>query len=116
MSVHRFRTTTPEQHLGVISVSNDDTTLVLRPSFDPDMQRISYTPDSGSQNVAEFGLIDGTPLSVESTGSENYAAFDLSTTMPTMPQLENSNALEDLVQFMRNETDVVPELMSAGTI
>ena len=65
--------------------------------------------------MAELGLNDGTPLSVESTGSENYAAFDLSTTMPAMPQLENSSALEDLVQFMRNETDVVPELRwSAG--
>lgn len=107
----RFRLiATPEQHLGVVSVTNDDTTLVLRPSFDPDMQRMSYTPDAESENGAEFVVDDGAQLNVESTGSEDFAALDVRTTMPALPELEDSNALEDLVRFMRNETDVVPDL------
>ena len=59
----RFRlTATPGQHLGVISVSTDDTTLVLRPNFDPDMQRTSYTPDAESDNEAEFVVDDGNAI------------------------------------------------------
>ena len=52
----------------------------------------------------------GTQLNVESTGSEDFAAFDVTTTMPALPELEDSNTLRTSSASCGNETDVVPDL------
>ncbi|MBV70459.1 MAG: hypothetical protein CMH52_03835 [Myxococcales bacterium] len=98
-------TESADENLGVISVINQDQTLVLRPNFDPNSERVFYAPDDEMAVTIEFEA--DSDIQVNATGGQRIPAFEDEVTMPHAIQLESDESLDAIADFMTN-TEMEP--------
>ncbi|MEE2755029.1 MAG: hypothetical protein VYA30_00155 [Myxococcota bacterium] len=101
-------TETADENLGLVSMTNDGRTVTLRPNFDPNSERVFYSPDDESAVTIQFQA--DSEIHVSTTGGPQIPAFENEVTMPHPIQLESEDNLDSVAHFMTNMNTEPPTI------